>query len=531
MSDLPSGALKGLPLAWISVLVTVAGFAHLQLLALMSTGGAFEYPLDDVYIHLSMAEQIARGGYGLNPGEITSASSSPLFPLLLLPLGGPEWQRMLPLFWNAVGLVIAAWLWGRVLIASGYGAPGAGRADMALGFGLAAAGPILANFPGVGFIGLEHGLHLAASLAIVAGLVLLIQHGRIGWVLVCGIAFAPVLRFEGLALALLAVAVVAVQLGWCRALPLAFLAVVPVLAFSGFLVSLGLGPLPNSVEAKLVGPGEEHIGPFMRILTTFVTNAKTLAGMVLLALSTLALVTAPLVASARPLGTRWIAYAAGIAGIAHLAFARMDWLNRYETYIVATLILVLAAALRLPGRLDARRGLVLALTIGTATVSGWKYTTEGLFAARWAPRRVHLQQTEMARFIRDYAQRSVAVNDIGRVSWQNEYYVLDLWGLASDEARKLRLYSDDPHWAGPLAARRGVGLAMIYESWVGANIGQDWVLLGVHDIAIKRGFLGEYQVSFYATDPTLVPELTEALRAFAATLPEGTSFRFARPQG
>ncbi len=531
MRDVPSGAVKGLPLAWISVLVTVAGFAHLQLLALVSTGGVFEYPFDDVYIHLSMAEQIARGGYGINPGEITSASTSPLFPLLLLPLGGPEWQRLLPLFWNAVGLVIAAWLWGRVLIASGYGAPGAGRVDMALGLGLAAAGPILANFPGVGFIGLEHGLHLAASLAIVAGLVLLIQQGRIGWVLVCGIAFAPVLRFEGLALAFLAVAVVAIQLGWRRALPLALLAVVPVLAFSGFLVSLGLGPLPNSVEAKLVGRGEEHIGPFMRILATFVTNAKTLAGMVLLALSLLALVTAPLVASARPLGTRWIAYAAGIAGIAHLTFAQMDSLNRYETYIIATLILALAAALRLPGRLNAPRGLVLALAIGAATVSGWKYTTEGLFAARWAPRGVHLQQTEMARFIRDYAQRSVAVNDIGRVSWQNEYYVLDLWGLASDEARKLRLYSDDPQWVGPLAARHGVGLVMIYESWFDANIGQDWVLLGVHDIAIKFGFLGDYQVSFYATDPALAPELTEALRAFAPTLPEGTRFLFARPTG
>ncbi len=37
--------------------------------------GVFEYPLDDVYIHLAMASGIARGTYGVNPGEAASAAS------------------------------------------------------------------------------------------------------------------------------------------------------------------------------------------------------------------------------------------------------------------------------------------------------------------------------------------------------------------------------------------------------------------------------------------------------------------------
>ena len=38
--------------------------------------GTWEYALDDVYIHLAMSAELARGGYGVNAGEPASASSS-----------------------------------------------------------------------------------------------------------------------------------------------------------------------------------------------------------------------------------------------------------------------------------------------------------------------------------------------------------------------------------------------------------------------------------------------------------------------
>jgi len=38
-------------------------------LTIGQTGGYYEYPLDDPYIHLAMSEQIANGGYGVNAGE------------------------------------------------------------------------------------------------------------------------------------------------------------------------------------------------------------------------------------------------------------------------------------------------------------------------------------------------------------------------------------------------------------------------------------------------------------------------------
>jgi hypothetical protein len=36
------------------------------------TRGHFSYSLDDPYIHLALAQQIIRGHYGLNPGEVSA---------------------------------------------------------------------------------------------------------------------------------------------------------------------------------------------------------------------------------------------------------------------------------------------------------------------------------------------------------------------------------------------------------------------------------------------------------------------------
>lgn len=70
---------------------------HLQLAALalpliaifafilVETKGHFTYTLDDPYIHLALAKNIWLGHYGINPGEMSSPSSSLLWPFVLAP--------------------------------------------------------------------------------------------------------------------------------------------------------------------------------------------------------------------------------------------------------------------------------------------------------------------------------------------------------------------------------------------------------------------------------------------------------------
>ncbi|WP_343081206.1 hypothetical protein [Ostreiculturibacter nitratireducens] len=519
------GTSVSLPL--IAVAAALLAFLGMEVTAFLSTGGYFEYPLDDVYIHLSMAEEIARGGYGINEGEFASAASSPLYPFLLTPFAGTEAHRFLPVAWNAVGLILAAFLWGRTLALAGYG-----RMTQAWpGIALAALGPLAVNAYGLAYTGMEHTLHLAATLAIVCGLTRFVIEGRIGPALLLGVFFSPAFRLEGLALALSAAGMVAVLGRWRAGFLLGFAALIPALAFVGFLLSLGLDPLPNSVNAKLALPGTEEYGLPARFLATMLLNLTEFPGWIILGLSLLSLASAPLLGAGGRNDLRLFCYAIGFSGLAHMGLGLVGWLNRYEIYILGALVLGLAAILGLAGA-NARGCRPIAAIFAVLTLAGGSYyLVTALQSGRWASLGIHLQQGQMARFAQDFAHRPVAVNDIGRVAWGNPHYVLDLWGLASDEARQLRLTGDDPRWVGTLAAEHGVGVAMVYDSWVGDYVGEDWVKLGSLDLRIPRAVLGGWVVTFYATSPELVPELTEALREFAPTLPDRSVFTFAEPRG
>ena len=65
-----------LRLGGVAIAGALIAYGGLMIAALARSGWNFEYPLDDVYIHLAMASEIARGGYGVNTGEVASAASS-----------------------------------------------------------------------------------------------------------------------------------------------------------------------------------------------------------------------------------------------------------------------------------------------------------------------------------------------------------------------------------------------------------------------------------------------------------------------
>lgn len=495
-----------------SVAAALAAFGALMAAALARAGWVFEYPLDDVYIHLAIAEQITRGGYGVNAGELASAGSSPLYPLLLLPFPGTEFQRLLPLMWNIVGLVASAWLWGRNLVVAGLFAPD--RAG--LGWAAAILGPVAINSFGLAFTGMEHSLHMAASLAVVLGLQQMAEDRQLNAPLLLGIVLSTALRLEGLALGLLA-AVVVFRLRGPRAAALcALLAVAPVALFIGTLTALGLDPLPESVQAKLSANDVIQLDPATRVVQNFLINLSYRIGPVLLAGAGVLLALLVLLPSLRPLGRRSLVMAVLLAVVAHLFFGRIGWMDRYEGYIWA----VLAAGLMIA---VARGPRLLAAAAFAGIVAGGIYAYRVSWTEHfpWNIRAIHLQPAQSARFAKEFAQVPVAVNDLGLVSWNNPDYVLDLWGLASAEARYWRIENPTPGWAGPLARARGVKLAMIYDNWLEEAVGPEWVELGELLIRPANGYLGGPRVTYYATAPEHVPALEAALADWAPTLPPG----------
>ncbi|WP_224826547.1 hypothetical protein [Cognatishimia sp. MH4019] len=500
----------------LALLGVAAWFVVLQARGLAWSNGVFEYPLDDVYIHLAIAEQIARGGYGVNAGEYTSPGSSPLYPLLLTPFAGTDAQRWLPLFWNIVGLAAVALFWGRLIAHAGYRG--------AMGALLALLGPVALNTAGVAMTGMEHTLHAAASLAIVYGLFVLADEKRVSWVLLAGILLAPALRLEGLALALVGAGVLVISGRIAMGALATVLAIAPIALFVWFLTSLGLDPLPNSVQAKLVGAEDADVGRLARTIGTFRLNLLEIPGLLMLGL--IAVLGA--LASAATGARRWVALGLAAAGLAHLFFGQIGWMERYENYILTALA---AAALVLAQGAGSRA--MAMLPVALLAGAGATYMPHAWEEYRFNPRAIHLQQAQTSRFVKEYLKTDVAVNDLGWVAWRNPNYVLDLWGLASHEARETRIFNPTPGWAEALVEARDVPVALIYdtEDWLAEAVGADWVLVGVFQLDLIRGFLGGAYVAAYATSPEHVTMLEDAMIRFEPHLPEGTGIIFANGFG
>lgn len=497
-------------LCLISALLTFAGLQT----AARIFAGVFEYPLDDVYIHLAMAEEITRGHYGVNPGEAVGASSSVIYPLLLLPFSGTDVQWMLPFFWNLAALALAAWLFGLAIAE----AAGRGALSPAVAAVIAVAAPFGLNMHGVAFTGMENMLHGAAALAVLLGLWRFLNDGLLrGW-FVAAVIVSPLLRYEGLALSLLAVALIGLAGRWRAAAALGLAILVPLALFSAFLVWLGLDALPGSVIAKMT-LGDPGLTGVARILRNLSLNLGKPQGLYLAALVALTLV----LATARRGAARRLLAAAGLAGAAHLIVAQLGWMHRYEHYILFTLVAALLLTMRqgLPG------GIALA-GVGLAVIAGVPaYQVDFYREYAWNPAAIHLQHAQMARFVHSELKAPVAVNDLGWVAWRNDDFVYDLWGLGSREALIARAGGAAADgWAGPLLARRGIHVAMVYEKHFGAALGPGWAKVADLVMDPPVGRLGDWRVSFYADSPAEAAMLLGKLRRFAPTLPVGSIMAF-----
>jgi hypothetical protein len=122
------------------------------------------------------------------------------------------------------------------------------------------------------------------------------------------------------------------------------------------------------------------------------------------------------------------------------------------------------------------------------------------------------QQAQTARFVHDYWAAPVAVNDLGLVSYRGGQPVLDLWGLASQDARRLRVSQTD-HWVGPLVRRSGVQLAAVYPQWFSHQIPAAWVRVGTL-VGAPPVASSSREVVFYATRPDAVTDACTSLARF-----------------
>lgn len=527
--------LQNWPLT-ISLAVFFALVAVWLAMCVVRCEGNLVYALDDAYIHLAIAKNLAaHGTWGIAPGEFSSCASSIAWPLLLAGafsvLGAQVW---VPLVGNLVMAVLLAVVAERVL--REYHLPPWWRLIGTLGCVLLAPAVALV------FGGMEHLAHAAAAVAllflasrIIAGEHRSSPHGLDDASALTGLLAGVVTatRFEGMFM----VAVIVGLMFWRRrntaALWTAVCGATPVFLFGLISLSQGWHVLPNSVLLKggafelsaaglwglcLRTLGRLIVFPHMTLLFVALTIVAVLLHR--------ARLDRPRLHGSLPVAV-WIVLASMAA---QLVLARFG--IRYGAFLVAMSWLVLVVAAhklwRLDGRLSGHTllGRPVRWALGTTAV-----LLVGLLLARagYAMRRtplaagnVYQQQVQLARFVRSYFPgQSVAVNDIGAASFLGNVRCCDLYGLASREvAAARRSGTFGPQVLAQVTKQSGATIAAVYDSWYEpyGGLPQHWQPVGQWRIS-DNVICGDDVVTFYAISPAAAEQLQASLADFAAEVP------------
>lgn len=510
---------SGAPVAVVTALLLVQLATILVL-----NDGHFIFSLDDPYIHLALAENLAHGHYGINLSEPSAPSSSVLWPFLLIPFAGTAFHDEWPLLIN-VACALASVVMLQAIVRRTLAARAAVPAYLAPTIVVAAA--LGLNLVGLVFTGMEHSLHVLLALAVALGLIIEAEERRVPWFLVAAIILGPLVRYEGLAPSLAAILFLGLRGRAGLAVLLFASCVAPLIGFSWFLHSMGLGWLPSSVLLKSqISPDTTGaVDMIWAGVTGFVRNLPLHPSLFVLVAFLLLLIRAGFRAARS--AERHLALAASVAIVLHVMAGRYGWFGRYEIYILAFSATILVHVWR--GELLARLGAVaphrgvIWIAAGTAALFGPSLGT--LLLTPLATRNIYEQQYQMHRLVTEFHNGPVAVNDLGWVSYRNDGYVLDLWGLGSIEAGIQRL-RQTPGWMATLAAEKGIDLALIYEDWYAGQIPDSWQLLGRLHLGSLQVTAARDVVAFFAVNPAASRRLSGELARFAASLPAGVRFEF-----
>ena len=495
---------------WAAVVAFLVLLGTLLLQILGKTGGMLVYSLDDPYIHIAMAERMLGGHYGINAGEVTSPSSSVIWPFLLVPAAGTSLALYMPMVLNVLFGVATAFVFGR--FAATVELPADWKFGETTRPALAVLLVFAMNLAGLAFTGLEHNLQVMIAVIVAWSLLVYARGADLPrWVLALA-ALGPAVRYEMFAITAGVCLVLAMERRWRDALAVGAGSLVLPAALAGFLLAHGNYPLPNSVMAKLGSGSAVGSGGILQALlgggdalTAYFQNS-TGAKLAMIASIAIAVWGASQ-SSGRP---RAVFAAAILVGVLHMVAGQFGWFFRYEIYALAFcgIIAISAITARIP--LLPVFGLVMTAACYLPALA----MTPGCSA------NIYEQQYQMHRFVSGHYGKPFAVLDLGWVSVgrQRDGYVVDLLGLASNEAVRQR--DKSAAWLDDVARRHDAGLAMIYVEAFKA-IPPTWTKVAELKLASRRMTASYATVNIYATAVGDKADIVRRLAAFKPKLPAG----------
>ncbi|MEM7659830.1 MAG: hypothetical protein AAF399_27195 [Bacteroidota bacterium] len=465
------------------------------------------YPLDDTYIHLSLAKNLSQSGsWGLSPGEHQFSSSSPWYTLLMtggMALFGD--QVSLPLWLNLLLLpILLLWL------------PKVFAPSQHLWGTLAMI--VLVPLPTLALFGMEHLWHVLVVLGLLAEMRQTNLQEAVPWKLFFWCALSTGFRYESMFLVGSLSFVFLLQKRPKAGLGCLIAGLLPILGLGLWSVSQGGTFLPLSVLGKghspIIGVGGwlgwimaaaqrlyEH--PFLLVLLFSLwmplwhhgLKVRTTAGC--------------------------MALVGSLTTLAHVGFAEVGGL-RYEAYLLAIGVFVWFSEDRKawsPGKLvfaQLMKWLIWGLLLFPFVMRTAYFSLNYPLAVQ----NIYHQQIQSARFLQQHFPKArVAANDIGAISYYTDIQLTDLLGIGDQavyELQKAGAYQADQ--LHTLTQQRKLTLAVVHPNWLAPVLPSNWQALQTWEIP-KNFICAEAKVQWLSIDPAQKDSLIQALEAFSPQLP------------
>ncbi len=525
-----------------------AVIAVLQLLAAVRMDGHLVYTLDDAYIHMAMAKNLAlHDVYGVTRYEFSSSSSSPV------------WTLLVALFYVIFGvhdaipfllnLVVAS-----LVLVTAYALLTKFVKSIILLITALLCIAFFTPLPLLVSTGMEHTLHILlamlflwlATRALIEDFSTLRTWAFVALLVVC--AGLVMTRLESYALVVVMVVLFFIRGRWKVAIGVLLASVIPLFVYQAISVAHGWEWLPNSI---LIRAHIEHAQMFNSLQAIVVDPGGTPGSVGFLTAGLRTIVEAPyfavligaslllLIFSVRRTRQFWryehVMLAAYIVmAFAQAQFGRTGQFYRYEAYVIALGIFVLTpciesswAALRLwmtKDRTQLVAGLAFLLIALQMMIPLFTRCFVTLPLIPQASKNIYEQQYQMGLFLqRYYGGKTVAANDIGAICYLADIHLVDLVGLGSADIYQLRRHNlFTTERVQQLCNERGVALAVAYELWLQfggmPDFQRKWKVMGRWRILDDAVFECEI-VSFLAVNPNGAQQLRTHLVEFSKVLP------------
>jgi hypothetical protein len=524
-----------LPIALLALLIPVA---LIEYQVTRHTGGTLMYPLDDTFIHLTIAKNLAlHGNWGITSGEFQSASSSLLYTFLLAILIKIfTVQVWLPLVVNIIaGIILIIVIW-KQLQKENVGPFGQLIILLAVIF--------FTPIPILVISGMEHTLQCLFTFLFIFRFSDWLEQmdnesGKNNLpvpLLIYGVLCCTI-RYEGLFLIAIACLLLLYKRKIRAAFLLGFVCVLPVVIFGVYSMGKGSYFLPNSVLIKsetttLSLSGIAHFifyVVFKKLIGISAELPSIATRYLLIILPMFYLYFEEDIKKTTRYGYALILLI--FCTFLQLALAATGWFYRYEAYLLLNSLVILSVLFYKFGSgilsRFRRQPLVSGFIIFCLLLPLGLRCTAAFMQASRSCVNIYDQQIQMARFLKTYYDdQPVAANDIGAIAFYKEKGPLDLYGLASIQvARSIKNHYNSPAFLDSLSKSEQVGIAVLYVSWFSDSLLVRWDKIATWTIP-DNVICGDSVVTFYALDKRKIPDLRKNLREFQPALPAGVRVKY-----